>query len=331
MKLLKLIALLAGVALLAWLLSTTDLAAVGEHVRRLGITGIIVINIVFLIGFSADVGAWLLLFRSLAFNGTWLARLWVAQLVGEAVNILAPFGSLGGEPLKAITLNRRYNVSYSEGTASILLAQTVNSLAEVPYAIIGVVLLMGRGLLPPAVETAIVAATAIITVFMLLILVLLHLRTLVLIEQRLARSRWGAKLAKVLIVLKDIEEHLFHIVRRSPLQLTGAFVLSFLVWVAGGLEMYLIFYFLGHAISFADAWIAETVIVLVRSATFFIPGHLGAQDGAIALIATALTGSPDMGLAAALVRRGRELLWAVIGIGLGGWTGFKGSDPAKAS
>ncbi len=254
----------------------------------------------------------------------------MAQLVGEAVNILAPFGSLGGEPVKAMFLKRRYDVGYSESAASIVLAQTINSLAEVPFAIIGVILLMQQDLLPPAIETTIVAATVIITVFMLGVMVVLHLRSLAALEQRLSRSRWGARLAKGLEIVKEIEEHLFHIVRKSPAQFTSAFALSFLVWVFGGIEMYLIFLFLDHPISMGDAWILETVIVLVRSATFFVPGHLGAQDGAITLVAQALTGSPDMGLAVALVRRGRELLWGVIGVALGGWLGVRRSDIADA-
>ncbi len=330
MKLLKFIALAAGIALFAWILSATDLKTVGEYMSRVGVTGVVVINVVFLIGFSADVSAWLLLFRSLKHTGTWFGRLWVAQLVGEAVNILAPFGSLGGEPVKAILLKRKYDVSYSESAASIVLAQTTNSLAEVPFAIIGVILLMQQDLLPPAVETTIIVATVIITIFMLGVMVVLHLRSLAALEQRLSRSRWGARLAKGLAFLKEIEEHLFHIVRRSPARFGMAFFLSLLVWVFGAIEMYLIFLFLGHPISMGDAWIMETVIVLVRSATFFIPGHLGAQDGAITLVAQALTGSPDMGLAVALVRRGRELLWAVIGVALGGWLGLRRADTADA-
>lgn len=330
MKLLKLLALAVGIALFAWILTSTDLRIVGDYVLRLGGAGIVVINVVFLIGFGADVAAWLLLFRTLNHSASWFGRLWVAQLVGEAVNILAPFGSLGGEPVKAMILKRRYDVGYSESTASIVLAQTTNSLAEVPFAIIGVVLLMQQDLLPAAVETTIIAATAVITVFMLGVMVVLHLRSLAALEQRLSRSRWGVKLAKGLAFLKETEEHLFYILRRSPTQFSIAFVLSFIVWVFGALEMYLIFHFLGHPISLGDAWIMETVIVLVRSATFFVPGHLGAQDGAITLVAQALTGSPDMGLAVALVRRGRELLWGIIGTGLGGWLGLRRADVADA-
>jgi len=329
-KLLKFIALAAGLALFIWILSATDLSSVGDYVLRVGMAGILAINVMFLIGFSADVSAWLLLFRNLRHTGTWFGRIWVAQLVGEAVNILAPFGSLGGEPVKAMILKRKFDVPYSESTAAIVLAQTTNSLAQVPFTIIGVILLMQQDLLPPAIEMTIVATTAVIAVFMLLVLAVLHLRGLASLEQRLSRSRWGARLANALVFLKEIEEHLFHIVRKSPAQFGAAFVLSFLVWVAGAAEMYLIFLFLDHPISVGDAWIMETVIVLVRSVTFFIPGHLGAQDGAITLVARALTGSPDMGLAVALVRRGRELLWGVIGVALGGWLGLRRRDTADA-
>ena len=53
---------------------------------------------------------------------------------------------------------------------------------------------------------------------------------------------------------------------------------------------------------------------LVRAGTFFIPASIGAQEGAFVVVFDALTGQAGLGLAAALVRRGRELIW--IGLGL---------------
>ncbi|CAN0502784.1 unnamed protein product, partial [Ectocarpus sp. 8 AP-2014] len=73
----------------------------------------------------------------------------------------------------------------------------------------------------------------------------------------------------------------------------------------------------GVPVSFSDAVIIEGVTQLVRTGSFFIPLSLGAQEGAIVLIAGSLTGSPSAGLAAALVRRARELLWIVWGLWLG--------------
>ena len=61
----------------------------------------------------------------------------------------------------------------------------------------------------------------------------------------------------------------------------------------------------------------EALAQMIRSAVFFIPLGIGAQEGAFVLISTAITGVPGLGLACAAVRRIRELIWIVLG--LFGW------------
>lgn len=324
-KVFKLLTLAGGLGLFAWLLSDVDLAAVGHELAAVGTVGIFAIMMTFGIGFAADVVSWLLMFRSLAFNGLWTWRLTLVHLVGEALNVVTPFGSLGGEPFKGLLLKRHYDVSYREGAASLLLMQTINSLAMVPFVLIGAIITVQRGLLPPAVETAVMAAAVVIMVFMLAVYALLHLRALAALERWLAGSRWSAHLGRGLAAIRDIEEYLFYFVRATPGRSMASLAFAFATWFAGAVEMYLIFLFLGHPISLADAWMVEGAIVLVRAGTFFIPGHLGVQDGAIALLGQALGGSAELGLAVALLRRGRELVWTAAGLAVGAWYGFK--DP----
>jgi len=322
-KLLKLTMLVGGLGLFAWLLAEVDLAAVGQHVARIGWLGAAVIVLAFSAGFAADVLSWLYMFRSIAMTWLWSWRLLLVQLVGEALNVVTPFGSLGGEPFKALLLKRHYDVTYSEGTASLLLVQTVNSLAMVPFVFVGALLSLGRGILSPALEVAALAAAVVIAAFMLLVYAALHMRALSSLEQRLGRSRWAGKLAEGLAGLREVDEHLFVFVRHTPGRFAASLGFSFLNWLFGAVEMYLIFYFLGHPISFADAWMVEATVVLVRAATFFIPGHLGVQDGAIALMGQALAGTPEIGLTVALLRRGRELAWTAVGLAIGGWYSLK--------
>jgi hypothetical protein len=199
----------------------------------------------------------------------------------------------------------------------------------VPFVLIGAALLLRRHLLPPVWEHVVVAIAAVVTVFMATVLILLQLRALSTLERKLRRGRWAARFATAFDALTKIEAHLFHIVRRAPLRFGAALALAFVNWLTGALEMYLIFRFLGAPISLADAWLAEATVVLVRSVTFFIPAHLGAQEGAITLVAEGLTGSPEIGVAVALVRRGRELVWSGCGLLIGGWFGLR--QPQAAS
>jgi len=327
MWLFKLLSLVGGAALFAWILHDSDLAAVTAILSRIGWRGVAAILAVFSAGFAADVVSWLLMFRTLPATGVWLWRIWLVQMVGEALNVLTPFGSFGGEPFKALLLKRHYGVSYTEGSASLLLIQTVNSLAQVPFLLVAVGLLVHRHLLPATLEQIILAASLVISGFMVLVLVALHSRLLAALHARLERSRWR-RFDSALRVLEDIEGRLFFFVRESPKRFAVSFALAFSTWMAGAVEMMIIFHVLGHPISFTDAWMVEGIVSIARSVSFFIPAHLGIQDGAIALLAGALTGAPDVGIAVALARRARELGWSLIGLGIGGW--FSIRKPAEA-
>ncbi|MGH8581979.1 MAG: hypothetical protein ACREWG_04155, partial [Gammaproteobacteria bacterium] len=65
--------------------------------------------------------------------------------------------------------------------------------------------------------------------------------------------------------------------------------------------------------------IIESLAQLVRAGTPFIPGSLGAQEGTLTLACAAITGNPGVGLALSFVRRARELIWVLAGLGLW-WT-----------
>src|SRR5262249_45368797 len=63
----------------------------------------------------------------------------------------------------------------------------------------------------------------------------------------------------------------------------------------------------------------------------FVPGHIGAQDGAVALMCGLLIGSTEVGLAVALIRRARELSWSFLGLMIGGWFSLRRPEPASVS
>ena len=88
-------------------------------------------------------------------------------------------------------------------------------------------------------------------------------------------------------------------------------------WYLGALEIYIILYFLGHPISIAESIILETLVEIVRAGTFFIPGTLGTQEAAFLLATGAITGEPALGVAAAMMRRVREIIWFIFGFSLG--------------
>jgi hypothetical protein len=198
----------------------------------------------------------------------------------------------------------------------------------VPFLLTAVALLVARHLVPETVERIVVAGAGVITVFMVFVLTALHGRFLTALHAWLGRSRWAAGLDRALKVLEDIERRLFFFVREAPARFGASYALAFLNWMVGAVEMYLLFRFLGFPISFAEAWLIEGTVSIARSMSFFVPAHLGVQDGVIALLGQAVAGAPDIGFAVALARRVRELAWSGAGLCIGAWFGLR--KPAVA-
>jgi uncharacterized membrane protein YbhN (UPF0104 family) len=66
--------------------------------------------------------------------------------------------------------------------------------------------------------------------------------------------------------------------------------------------------------------VVEAGIGVVKIMSFFIPGSIGAQEGGIVWLFTAIGAPRETGLAYAVFRRVRELVWIGIGFGCLGWS-----------
>lgn len=329
MKIFTTLALLAGVALFGWLLTETDLAAVADIVIRVGWAGAAAIVAVFAAGFGAEIVAWALIFPGRPLTAPWFGALWLVNMVGEAFNVVLPFGSLGGEPFKALLLKRHYRIPYPESSSTLFLMQTILAMAEAPFALIGVILAVRLPMLSPELKTIMVIAALVLTVLMALTLLALHKRWLGDFNREVEASRWGEKLSHVVAGMDEAEEQMFAFVRRNPMRFAASLGLFFLNWVAGAVEVWVIMILMGHPLSFGDCWIMEAAVVLVRSATFFIPANLGSFEAATVFVTVPFTGSADIGLALALIRRARELFWSALGLAIGGWYNLR--QPADAA
>jgi putative membrane protein len=93
-------------------------------------------------------------------------------------------------------------------------------------------------------------------------------------------------------------------------------------WFVGATEVWVVFHFMGYAISFEEAVIIESLLHAVRGAAFAIPGALGAQEGGLIVLCAMFGVPPEAALALSLVKRIPDL---VIGVpGLIAWQAIEG-------
>jgi uncharacterized protein (TIRG00374 family) len=290
---------------------------VGRHVLALGAPGALAVLAVFFLAFLVDTASWQLMLPSARLGAGWLYRLWKVRMVGEALNLVLPAGSLGGEPFKAVLLKRNYGLDYREGGASLVIAKTVNLLALLVFCAVGLVLMLRNPAVPEIYRLAAGAGLAALGLGVLGFFAVQRWRAASRLAHWLARGRLGAWLESYLAHIEDVDDRFHGFYARRPGRFAAALALALLNWLIGTVELYVIMAFLGQPVTVAEAWLIETVAQLVRAGIFFIPASLGASEAAMVLVYGALTGQPSLGLAVALIRRGRELLWIAWGFWIG--------------
>jgi hypothetical protein len=85
-------------------------------------------------------------------------------------------------------------------------------------------------------------------------------------------------------------------------------------WAVGIIEIYLILWLLGLPVSVHRALTIEVFSVALDGMLFFVPAKVGTQEGGKVLIFALLGLDPAKGLALGILRRIRELTWALIGM-----------------
>lgn len=306
-----------GLGVFALILYQTNLSEVWRHVTKLGWLGLAVVLGVSCIWFVVDTINWNLTLRSTPLGWSWFRRLWPIHVAGEAINHVTPLASVGGEPMKAMLINQRYGIGYREGTASLVLLHVVNVCAEIPFLLLGIALALITEVLPASVEIMMAAGGVLIVVLVVIMWLVQHYRFVSRMGRWLSRAWFGVAALRVVRHIRAIEGRLMAFYLGQPRRFFMAVGLQFCNWSLGAVEIYLVLHFLGAPIPFIYALVIESVVVLVRTALFFIPSNIGAQEGTFLVVCGAITGSPELGVAVALIRRFRELFWISLGLFLG--------------
>lgn len=311
--------LLVGVALFGGILYQTGLTAIWTNLREIGWHGVAVILIINVFITLIDVISWQMTLPSTRLALPWVYRLWQVFMAGEAFSGITPLASLGGEPIKAMLLHDRYAISYREATASLFLHQTVINVGLVLFLLSSVPLLFQVSMLPPVYQRWISVALITFSSCIWLFFLAQRYRAVSRVTAWAGRNGIEKRRFALLDVVRDIESQLvaFYTTHRRHFALAVA--LAVVRWILGVMEIYYVLMFLGHPVTLVEAWVVESVVSLVRSVLFMIPGNLGTQEGALLVMCEMVTGAPALGVVVALLRRFHEILWISAGLAIGWW------------
>jgi putative membrane protein len=102
-----------------------------------------------------------------------------------------------------------------------------------------------------------------------------------------------------------------HGLYRNPARLAAATLLHFVNWIVSGVWLWLTIRLTGAPITITDAIVMHSLLEALRSAAVIVPSSIGVQEAGLAMLAPVFGLGPEIGLAASLLRRARDI---VIGV-----------------
>jgi len=245
---------------------------------------------------------------------TTVGRLFWLRLGGEALNQLTPTASLGGEPFKASRLQAD-GVPLEVASASVVIMKGILVLSLVLYIFTG--LALAPFYLPEAAKHMLFLCLAALGLAAVGII-------FVVVQRRgpcgnsfrfLSRRGWLPHFLRDHEgFLEDLDTAMSQFYRQYPSRAALAFSLFFLSWLLHSVEVYLIFWLLGHPISAGMAVCLDALAMLFTALGFFIPAAMGVQEGGNILLALGFKLGFDLGAAFSILRRIREAFWLCLGL-----------------
>jgi hypothetical protein len=303
----------AGLALFVYFVNRAGLGQVYDGVKRLGAGFIIIIAIAGLRHVVRS-AAWCLCMEApyrLRFSDALRAR-----LMGDAIGNILPIGSFAvAEPSKPILIRDR--VPLMAGFTSFVIENIFYGLSVVIFVFAGMVALLLTFHLPKGLRIASFITIGVILALVVISLVLVRRQVRFVSGAAAFTHRHGLD-AKWMEKARAFEDRVYGFYLRNARRFVPILFLESCFHVAGVLEIYVTLYFISpdQAPTLFTAFILESVNRIITMAFKFIPLRMGVDEAGTAKISKILRFTEAAGVTLAIVRKGRDLFWAIIGIAL---------------
>ena len=309
---LRILALLLGTTLLAYLVMHVGADKLVENAKTIGWGILLVIG---LAGVSHVIktGAWRLTAPG-ELNKVSFARTLGLRLASEALGLFGVAGQFLGDGTRASLLGSE--VETSSAISSVALDRGLFMLSGLIVMIVGLLTLMFVPTAPHGLRICASGTTVVLLILLFLTVWAIRQGWRVLSgAARVVGCVPGLKtwLRRKESIIQSADQKLLQFHTRAP----GAFWMSVLLnFVAHGLaiaEVYLILVLMGSRVSLLGALMLESLTKLINAIGGLIPGALGAYEGGNMAIAKLVGTSASGGLTLGLCRRFRGIVWAIVG------------------
>jgi hypothetical protein len=317
-----------GLVLFAYFVWRAEVSTVWSGILRLGWQGVWWIFIISTLRTVVRSWAWKLCTEKpfeLSFMDTWRG-----YVVGDAFGNLTPFGLFASEPAKAAVVRDR--VPIAAGLSSLAVENIFYSLTAAIFVLVGIGVLLLTYHLPRTLRYFSIG-TEIFVVSLILILLLMVRR-----EWRIV-SRSAAIIARAGIAtgflderierLRLFEDRVYGFYERHRKRFAPVLALNFCFHLLGVAEIYATLYFISPegAPSLLNCFFLESANRVITVGFKFVPLRAGVDEAGTGMLTKVLLRDLSGGVTLAIIRKGRVLVWMVIGLIVWFARGFWAAPP----
>jgi phosphatidylglycerophosphate synthase len=304
-------AVIAGVALLAFLIRQCDLNKLSASVATLG-WGLALVIALAGLSHLLKTWAWRL---TLTGEKAPFWRLAGLRLAAEAGGQLGIIGQVFGDGMRISILSQR--LPKDSVISSVTLERGLFMIAGAVTSIIGIA--AGLLVLPLPHKLQLSAALFSLALIGLLILLVLAVRNRWPVLSRTAQiassfpalRRWTEAKRSV---IESTEARLLDFHRDMPGTFWACFSLNFICHFMAVLEVFLLLWFMGTSVGLFGALLIEALTKFLSVVGALNPGNIGTYEGGNVLLAKMFGLSGAVGLTLGIARRIRSMFWAAIGV-----------------
>jgi hypothetical protein len=300
-RVLSIAAAVAGAALFAYAVRKAGVADILDGIRRVG-WGLALVLALAGIRFLIRAECW----RWCLPPGTRFPyrRALAAFLAGDAVGNVTPLGLLASEPTKVLLT--RHHLATREAVASLAVENLVYAASVLAMIAVGLIVLAASVPMPRAWLATIVAALAAMALGAIVALRVMRSRW---DPQRGERPKWRARIA-------SLRDEVLQFSGGHPERLWRVFALDLGFHALAVIEVYVtLLWLLGdRSPTLAQAIVFEALNRVITVVFKFVPFRVGVDEASAGALAPILSMNPAAGVALAVVRKVRNLVWTAIGL-----------------
>jgi putative membrane protein len=300
MRLLAILAFMAGLGVITLMVGHYGFAGVGHVMLDVGWPGFVSIVLLHL-GVSALCGfGWWVLLPGADRPPPWVL-IW-ARLVRDGGSEVLPLSQVGGYVLggRAATVAGLAGVM---AAASTIVDVTMELLSQLTYTAVGLGLLLA---LQPKASLGLLVAGYLAGAAGIAVAFIAAQQGGFSLLERLARrllQQWAARAAMGAAAIQTAILAVYH-GRRG---LLASFLLHLLGWVGAAVEPWLALRLMGFPLGFGPVLVIESLLYAIRSVAFVVPNAFGVQEGAYILLGGMFGIGPEMALALSILKRARDV------------------------